>query len=54
MRKSTVLLSGIHDSMAGTLTRDQLESLDALLAANVAPAEAALRLQLEGTVAKSN
>ena len=44
----------IHDSMAGSLTRDQLGSLDAMLAANVAPAEAALRLQLEGKMAKSN
>jgi len=43
----------IHDQMAGSLTRDQLESLDALLTANVAPAEAALRLQLQGQLAKA-
>jgi hypothetical protein len=44
----------IHDSMAGLLSRNQLASLDAMLAANVAPVEAALRLQLQGSVAKSN
>jgi len=43
----------IHDQMSGTLTRDQLESLDAMLASNVAPAEAALRLQLQGQLAKT-
>jgi hypothetical protein len=40
--------------MAGLLSRNQLASLDAMLAANVAPVEAALRLQLQGSVAKSN
>lgn len=44
----------IHNKMSGSLMRDQLESLDAMLTANVAPAEAALRLQLEGKMAKSN
>ena len=43
----------IHDGMSGSMTRDQLESLDAMLAANVAPAEAALRLQLQGQLAKT-
>jgi len=43
----------IHDQMSGSLTRDQLESLDAMLTANVAPAEAALRLQLQGQLAKT-
>ena len=43
----------IHDQMSGSLTRDQLASLDTMLTANVAPAEAALRLQLQGQVAKT-
>ncbi len=43
----------IHDQMSGSLTRNQLDSLDAMLTANVAPAEAALRLQLEGRMAKT-
>ena len=44
----------IHDAVSNTLTRSQLESLDKMLAANVAPAEAALRLQLQGNLSKSN
>lgn len=43
----------IHDTMAATLSRAQLSSLDEMLAANLAPIEAALRLQLEGRLAKS-
>ncbi|HEX5161104.1 MAG TPA: hypothetical protein VFV88_05250 [Steroidobacteraceae bacterium] len=43
----------IHDSMVGVLDAAQLASLDAMLAGNLAPVEAALRLQLEGRLAKS-
>ncbi len=42
----------IHDTMAGTLSRPQLSSLDEMLAARLVPIEAALRLQLEGRLAK--
>jgi hypothetical protein len=35
----------IHDAMSGTLSRSQLESLDEMLAQNLAPVEAVLRLQ---------
>jgi hypothetical protein len=44
----------IHDTMAGTLSHAQLSRLDEMLAARLAPIEAALRMQLEGKVAKSN
>ena len=42
-----------HDTMAATLSPAQLASLDQMLAARLAPVEAALRMQLEGRVAKS-
>jgi hypothetical protein len=44
----------VHDAMSGKLSRVQLSSLDEMLAARLAPVEAALRLQLEGKLAKSN
>jgi len=44
----------IHDTMAGTLSRAQLTSLDEMLGARLVPIETALRMQLEGKVAKSN
>ena len=43
----------IHDTMAGALSSDQLSSLDEMLATRLAPVEAALRLQLEGKLAKT-
>jgi hypothetical protein len=42
-----------HDTMAGMLSSAQLRSLDEMLAARLAPVEAALRLQLEGKMAKN-
>jgi hypothetical protein len=44
----------IHDTVAGTLSRSQLARLDEMLAARLVPVETALRLQLEGKLAKSN
>jgi hypothetical protein len=44
----------IHASVAGQLSNTQLASLDEMLAVRLAPVEAALRLQLEGKLAKSN
>jgi hypothetical protein len=43
-----------HDAMAGTLSASQLASLDQMLAARLVPIEAALRLQLEGKLAKQD
>jgi hypothetical protein len=42
-----------HDTMAGLLSSAQLRSLDEMLAARLAPVEAALRLQLEGKMART-
>jgi hypothetical protein len=44
----------IHDTMAGTLSRAQLSSLDEMLGARLVPIETALRMQLEGKLAKSD
>jgi hypothetical protein len=44
----------IHGAMAATLSRPQLSKLDEELAARLAPIEAALRLQLQGDLAKSD
>ena len=44
----------VHNSVAGTLSRAQLARLDEILAARLVPVEAALRMQLEGKLAKSN
>jgi hypothetical protein len=43
-----------HDAMAGTLSASQLASLDQMLAARLVPIETALRLQLEGKLAKQD
>ncbi len=42
----------IHDAMATSLSTPQLALLDDMLAARLAPAEAALRMQLEGGLTK--
>jgi hypothetical protein len=44
----------VHEAVAGTLSRAQLARLDEMLAARLLPIETALRMQLEGKLAKSN
>jgi hypothetical protein len=43
-----------HDAMAGSLSAAQLTSLDAMLAARLVPIETALKMQLEGKLAKQD
>jgi len=43
-----------HDAMAGSLSASQLASLDQMLAARLVPIETALRMQLEGKLAKQD
>ncbi len=43
-----------HDAMAGSLSTSQLTSLDAMLAARLVPIETALKMQLEGKLAKQD
>ncbi len=43
-----------HDAMAGTLSTAQLASLDQMLAARLVPIETALKMQLEGKLAKQD
>ena len=44
----------IHDSVAGTLSNVQLAAVDEALARRLVPIETALRMQLDGSMAKSN
>ena len=43
-----------HDAMAGSLSASQLASLDQMLAGRLVPIETALRMQLEGKLAKQD
>ena len=43
----------VHDAVAGTLSQAQLARLDEMLAARLVPIETALRMQMEGKLAKT-